>query len=134
MNQGSVKVLLLGESEIGSSFLLRRLEQRGCRCWYARSAEEGFALFDRHGFHLILSTSPLRKANPLLALLGESNCTVYYCYPVEDSCWWLPLMHHGQKCLGAPALRPSEFVDALDQMVREIQLEGMAAAKEPQEV
>ncbi len=134
MNQACVKVLLLGESAEGSSYLLRRLEQRGCRCWFATSTEEALALFERHAFHLILSTSPLHQKNPLIDAVGGANCRVFSCYPVEDGCWWLPLVHHGQKCLGAPALRPSEFVSLLDRLVTEIELEDVAAAKEPQEV
>jgi hypothetical protein len=120
MSQQSVRVLLLGESEKGSSFLARFLEQRGCNCWFAKSAEEGLTLFDKYKFQLVLSTRPLRLANPMVARLGESSCSAFYCQPVEDGCWWLPLVDHGKKCLGAPALRPSEFVSTLDQIVRGI--------------
>src|SRR5271154_5439931 len=35
--------------------------------------------------------------------LGGSNSTVFYSCPIEDGCWWLPLVRCGQKCLGAPA-------------------------------
>lgn len=120
MSQDSVRVLLLGESEMGSSYLARFLEQRGCNCWFAKSTEEGLTLFDRYKFQLVLSTKPLRLANAMVAALGDSSCSVFYCQPVEDGCWWLPLIDHGKKCLGAPALRPSEFVSALGRIVREI--------------
>jgi hypothetical protein len=133
MIQGCVKVLLLGQSAKGSSYLLRRLEQRGCHCSFATSAEEALTLFERHAFHLILSTSPLHQANPLIDAVGESNCRVFCCYPVEDGYWWLPLERHGQKGPGAPAFRPSEFLSLLDRLVTEIKLEDVAA-KEPQEV
>ncbi len=126
MIQARVNVLLLGESERGSSYLLRRLQERGCHCSFATSAEEALALFDRHAFHLILSTSPLHQANPSIALLGESNCSAFYCYPVEDDCWWLPLVRRGQECEAVPALRPSEFFSLLDQLVREIKLADIA--------
>jgi hypothetical protein len=56
----------------------------------------------------------------MIALLGRSNCHVFYAYPVENGCWWLPLMSGGQECLGAPALRPREFVGVLDQTLKEI--------------
>ena len=121
MRRNIVRVLLLGESEKGSSFLARFLEQRGCHCWFASSTEEGLTLFGRYKFHLVLSTRPLRQANSMVARLGESSCSVFYCQPVEDGCWWLPLVDHGRKCLGAPALRPSEFVSALGQIVNEFQ-------------
>jgi len=127
MNQEGIKVLLLGESAMGASLLLRRLEQRGCRCWFAVSPEEGIDLFNQHVFHLILNTGPVGRANSMIALLGEANCSVYCAYPVEDSCLWLPLMDHGRKCLGAPALRPSEFLVVLDDLITEIESEQLVA-------
>jgi hypothetical protein len=47
---------------------------------------------------------------------------------VEDSCLWLPLVNHGEKCPGTPALRPSEFISVLDQIVKEIESQDTAAA------
>jgi CheY-like chemotaxis protein len=134
MNQGGIKVLLMGEDARGSSFLSRHLEQRGCQCWFATSTEEGLSLAARHAFHLVLSTSPMQQANPILSLLTGSDCSVFYCLPLEDSCWWLPLVRNGQKCLGAPALRPSEFVGLLDEVLREIDLNGVTALNQLQEV
>jgi hypothetical protein len=83
-------------------------------------------LVDDHPFQLILSTLPLRRLDPLLDLLGESDCTVFFTCPVEDGCWWVPLLRHGQKCLGAPALLPSEFVELLPGLVKEIAAGGSA--------
>jgi hypothetical protein len=133
MNQDSVRVLLLGECAKGSSHLLWHLEQRGCHCWFATSAEQGIALFKKHRFPLILSASPVRQATRMIALLGRSNCSVFYAYPVENGCWWLPLINGGQKCFGAPALRPSEFADVLDQKLKEIRTNHFAAPKRLQE-
>lgn len=126
MSQGTVRVLLLGGSEKSSSFLAWHLERHGCHCWFATSPEEALALFERYNFQLVLSTKPLRLANAMVARLGESRCNVFYCQPVEDGCWWLPLVDHGKKCMGSPALRPSEFVSALDQIVREIRSAALA--------
>jgi hypothetical protein len=126
MSQDSFRVLILGESEKGSSYLAWHLEHHGCQCWFARSTEEALALFGRYKFQLVLSTKPLRLANTMVARLEESSCSVFYCQPVEDDCWWLPLMDHGRKCMGAPALRPSEFVSVLDQLVGEIESTAVA--------
>src|ERR1017187_6627951 len=48
MSQGTVRVLLLGETARASSHLLWHLERRGCYCWFATSAEQGVALFNKH--------------------------------------------------------------------------------------
>lgn len=134
MNHGTVSVLLLGERESGLSYLRQQLENRGCRCWFARSSKEGLALFGRHCFQLILSTTSPHETNSLLSELGDSACTVYSCYPVEDGCWWLPMARHGQNCFGAPGLRPSEFVAGLDEMLREITSMNGLNARESEEV
>jgi hypothetical protein len=126
VNPDCVNVLVLGESAEGSSFLLRRLQKWGCDCSFATSTEEAFALIDHHTFHLVLSTFPLRGLDPLLGQLGESDCTVFFTCPVEDGCWWVPLMRHGQKCLGTPALLPSEFAELLPRLLKEIATEGSA--------
>lgn len=126
VSQG-VKVLLLGESAQGLSFLLRRLEQLGCDCMVATSTEGAIALIEWQHFHLILCTRPLHEIDPLLPLLSESDCTVFCSYPVQDGCWWLPFVRHGQKCLGAPAFRPSEFTGFLGQLIKDIELNEVTA-------
>jgi hypothetical protein len=126
VSQG-IKVLLLGESVQGVSYLLRRLEQLGCDCMFATSTEGAIALMDRHNFHLILSTLPLHEIDPLLPLLRESDCAVFCSYPVQDGCWWLPFVRHGQKCLGAPAFRPNEFTGFLGQLIKGIELDEVMA-------
>ena len=42
-------------------------------------------------------------------------------------------MKSGRKCLGAPALRPREFVTVLDEMLEEIRIACIAVPKGPQE-
>jgi hypothetical protein len=126
LDTDSVNVLVLGESAKGSSHLLRRLQNWGCDCSFATSPEEALALVDHHTFRLILSTLPLHGLDPLLDQLGESDCTVFFTSPFEDGCWWVPLVRHGQKCLGTPALLPSEFAELLPHLLKEIAAEGSA--------
>jgi hypothetical protein len=133
MSQEAVRVLLLGRCARGSSHLLWHLGRRGCHCWFAASAVEAVALFHQYKFHVILSTSPMHQATQMMSLLGGSNCSVFYAYPVEQGCWWLPLMNRGQKCFGAPALRSSEFADVLDQALERIRARNFAAPKMLQE-
>ena len=116
-----VNVLLFGEGGRASSSLLHYLEQSGCRCYIAASVEEALTLSEYHAFHLILSSRSLRETSRVLALCGESDCTGFFFLPVEDGGWWVPLMRHGQKCLGEPAARRSEFLGLLDELLREIE-------------
>jgi hypothetical protein len=131
MGRDLVSVLILGERPEGSSYLMSHLEQRGCRCLFARSLDEALAQFEPQSFDLILSARPMPRAEELQHLLSGAPSTAYYCFRVEDGCWWLPLLFRGQKCLGAPAFRPSEFIGELDRLVqlilREAQGDGASA-------
>jgi len=133
MNQDAVRVLLLGEYSKEAQRLMWHPGQRGCHCCFAASAEEAVALFHQCEVHLILSTSPVHQATKIVSLLGRFNCSVFYAYPVDQGCWWLPLMNGGQKCFGAPALRPSEFGDVLVQKLKEIRAGHFTAPKRLQE-
>ena len=119
MSQECVKVLLLGESQEDWCHLALHLEDQGCDCWLAKSTEDALTLLDRQKFQLVLTAKPLLLANAMVERLEELNCSVFYRYPVGDGCWWLPAMDRGKECLGATALRPREFVSALNQIVRE---------------
>jgi hypothetical protein len=128
MSNDTVKVILLGESEANWFYLERRLEQNGCHCRFVKSPEEALELIEGEGFQLILSAKPLRLANSTIAHMRESNCSAFYRFPVENGCWWLPVVSHGKKCLGDPAMRPSEFVNTLDQIVGEVETPATALA------
>jgi hypothetical protein len=121
MSTKAITVLLVGESAKGSSSLLRHLEKRGCECYVATSGSEAARLLVDHVFDLILCTDLMEGINALIASVVGSSTTLFRCYPVEDGCWWLPAVRHGEKCLGASALRPGEFASALDEIVDEIE-------------
>ena len=112
-------VLLLGESEAGWASLHKQLQKRGCRCQFAHSPKEALATGGPHAFDLILSTMPVARIEPFVAELGDAQSNVFYCHPVEDGCWWLPVVRHGRQCFGAPGVRGGEFLAILDQMIRD---------------
>ena len=117
MEESRVNVLLIGESEQACRHLARRLEKRGCRCWFASRLEDVRLLLSQRSFQLILSSRPVTQKSGLMELFSRSACSVFYSYPVEDSCLWLQAARDGQACFGLPALRPGEFARALDQIV-----------------
>jgi hypothetical protein len=120
MSRGRVSVLLVGESARGFSFLLEHLEKRGCDCFVAASGSEAARLCAGRIFDLVLCTDRIESTSTLIASLIGSRTTLFCSHPVEDSCWWLPAVRAGKKCLGTPALRPSEFANILDKMVDKI--------------
>jgi|SRR5579859_149800 len=108
-----LRVLMVGTSAKGASFLLQCLEKRGCECHMAISSAEAALLFSKRGFDLVLCTGWMRGMNGLIATLIGSRASLFCSHPVEDSCLWLPVVRDGEKCLGAPALRPGEFARAV---------------------
>ena len=116
------KALLIGESPQGSSNLAKRLQERGCECEFAVSYREACSRLMGEGFALVLSPMRLRDSSlfPLIGLLDGSGITLFYFHAVEDGCLWLPALRRGQKCFGSSAMRPSEFVAALDDVIEGI--------------
>jgi hypothetical protein len=116
------KALLIGESRQGSSYLAKRLQERGFRCEFATSYEEIRSLIRAQRFDLVLGPTKLRNVSllPLLDWLAGSTATLFYSQAVEEGCWWLPALRHGERCFGSCALRPSEFMSALDETISEV--------------
>lgn len=128
----AINVLLIGESARSFSHIVERLERYGCRCRFADSYEEARRLLSAQDFELVLSVIPPREnaISSLANLLVGTRASVYYAQPVEDGCWWLPALRFGQRCFGAPALRPSEFAILLGEIVETIHT-GKESEPEP---
>lgn len=56
----------------------------------------------------------------MMAMLAGSRVTMFHMLPVEESCWWLPVLRYGENCLGTPAFRPREFTYVLAEIVKGI--------------
>ena len=121
-NVNQISALLIGESSQGSGLLSTRLEARGCACNFAASAMDACAQLRVREFDLALSPLRLREVSlfPLIDSLEGSRTSLYYFRPVEEGCWWLPALRFGKKCFGSNALRPSEFIATLEQLIDEI--------------
>ena len=73
------------------------------------------------GYEVVLLDSSVttEQRRRLAAGLIGSNASIYYSFPVENGCWWLPLLRCGQDCHGAPAFRRSEFPLELERVLSE---------------
>lgn len=123
------KVLMLGENPAGWLSLQKQLEKRGCRCWFARSASEALEVNGLQDYDLILSGIPVSQIDSCLSDLSGFQPNVFYCHPVEDGCWWLPVVRHGRKCFGAPGVRGREFMGILDQIIRDRSAEPIVSGE-----
>ena len=117
----NLKVLLVGESAQGSSYLANRLRLWGCQCEFATSCEEMLALLKDEDVYLVLCPLRLNRRSllPLMELFEGSRISLFYSLQVEETCWWLPGLRHGRKCYGSGAVLPSEFILVLDEAVEQ---------------
>jgi len=121
-----IRVLLVGGSP--QSFFLHRqhLERNGCECEFAECERTAWEILGHRQFDLVLSLHPSRgTGNPSLGvLLSGSPTTLFYALRVEVGYWWVPILRLGEECFGAPVLRPSQFPDALSEVLKEIRAEA----------
>lgn len=117
-----IRVLLVGDSPQLYFFYQKHLERNGCECEFAECERVAWEMLGQRQFDLVLSLHTSRgKCRPSLAvLLSGSPTTLFYALRVEVGCWWVPLLRLGEECFGAPALRPREFANALDEVLKEI--------------
>lgn len=114
-----VSVLLVGESpHLISSF--RRLEKLGCQCHFAKSHQEVSKFLSQTKLDVILSIYTHQSLSEMMALLAGLRVSMFYMLPVEEGCWWLPVLRYGENCLGTAAFRPSQFTYVLAEIVRGI--------------
>jgi CheY-like chemotaxis protein len=115
-------VLLVGQNWHSAQALSERLHRWGFRCHLASNMRAASDLLSSHPVDLVLSNTHLSDGTGfgLLAALAGLPVTVFLCLPVEDSCFWLPAIDGGKDCLGLPALRPSEFASALEEMAQSL--------------
>jgi hypothetical protein len=125
VKNGDILVLLLGESSGSFHLLQKSLERRHCSCLRVHSYEQAHHLLGEETPDIVLSAIPPQPGaiSSLTGRLTGSKASFYYAYPVENGCWWLPALHRGELCFGAPAMRPSKFAGLLDQVVEEIRSE-----------
>jgi CheY-like chemotaxis protein len=113
-------VLLVGQNFHTASVLTDRLHQWKFQCHFANTKRAASELLSSQPVDLVLSNTYLSDGTgfSLLMTLARLPVSAFLCFPVENSCLWLPAIDGGKTCLGLPALRPSEFGRTLEEMAR----------------
>jgi hypothetical protein len=122
-------VLLVGPNFYSARILTTALLTWKFQCYFARTLQAASDLLDSHQFDLVLSNTYLPDGTgfALLAAVAHLRVSAYLCLPVEKSCLWLPAIDAGKKCLGLPALRPTEFARELEEMARSLSARTQAS-------
>ncbi len=113
-------VLLVGRNGSWGSVVLKSLQKFGCELTFEppHKVTPAFAKSGLYDFILLDSTVPPEQRRELTAALAGSNVSVFYTFPVEYGCWWLPALRRGKDCRGEPAFRRQEFPAELERGLR----------------
>ncbi len=115
-------VLLVGQSFQSPNGPTNRLRRWGFRCHFAGNMRTARELLGSIRVDVVLSDMHLSDGTgiAMLGIFAGLAVTAFLCFPLETSCFWLPAIDAGKKCLGLPALRPAEFAKALEEMARSL--------------
>jgi hypothetical protein len=112
-------ILLVGRTGAWGASILQPLEKLGCDLLLV-SPEDMTTVMSRENEHEIIlldsTVSPEQRRMLVTELIGTA-ATIFYTFPVENGCWWVPTLVHGQDCHGAPAFRGKDFPQELERIL-----------------
>ena len=123
MNLPEAGVLFVGEFPALSASVARVLKSWGRECRYAATCEQAMAALEQRGFRLVLSKAKLPdgSARQLISTIEKNSGWLFVSFPVEDGCWWIPVMEKGQTRMEAVALHSREFSKVLLNVVKALE-------------
>jgi hypothetical protein len=117
----SPNVLLVGRNGSWGTLVLRSLEKFRSELSFAapHTVTPEYARKGAYDLILLDSTVSPEQRRQLAADLTRSEVSIFYTFPVENGCWWLPTLRRGQDCHGTPAFRRNEFPFELERILRD---------------
>lgn len=112
-------VLFVGEYPGLSASVARVLNGLGCERRFEASCGDALAALRTMKYRVVLSKAKLADGNArqLIPLTQAVSGWLFLSFPVEDGCWWIPLMQAGELCTEAVALHSREFSKSLIRIV-----------------
>ena len=113
-------VLLVGRNGSWGTLVLKSLEKFGSELSFVAPQTVTSKYVRNGGYNLILldsTVSPEQRRQLASELIG-SEASIFYTFPVENGCWWLPTLRRGQDCHGTPAFRRNEFPFELERILQ----------------
>jgi hypothetical protein len=113
-------VLLVGRNGSWGTPVLKSLEKFESELFYVAPETVTSEYVRKGAYNLILldSTVPAEQRRQLASELLGSNVSIFYTFPVENGCWWLPTLRRGKDCHGTPAFRRNEFPFELERILQ----------------
>jgi hypothetical protein len=112
-------VLLVGRNGSWGKSVLKALDKVGSELSLVAPLGLTAEYVRNRGYDLVLldSSVPPELRRQLASDLVGSDASIFYPFPVENGCWWLPALRRGEYCHGAPAFRRSEFPVELERIL-----------------
>jgi hypothetical protein len=114
-------ILLVGRNGSWGTLVLKSLEKYGAELSFAPPQTVTAEHVRKGAYNIILldSTVPSEQRRQLASQLTGSSISIFYSFPVENGCWWLPTLRHGQDCHGTLAFRRNEFPNELERILQD---------------
>jgi len=114
-------VLLVGRNGSWGTAVIRCLEKFRSEFSFVAPQTVTPEFVRKGAYNLILldSTVPPEQRRQLASGLIGSEASIFYTFPVENGCWWLPTLRRGRDCHGTPAFRRNEFPFELERILQD---------------
>ncbi len=105
------RILMVGRNTSWGAHLQLTLKELGCDFAFAASlrATPEFAIKRSVALLLLDSTVPPAHRKKLAAGLAGTVASIFQLFPVENDCWWLPVLVKGEDCFGSPGFRTKDL-------------------------
>jgi hypothetical protein len=113
--------LLVGRDTSWGFPLLRSLVRFGSEFSFVQPLRVTAEFVRKGAYTLILidSTVPMGQRKQLVCGMVGSDASIFYAYPVENGCWWVPVLLSGEDCYGSPAFRTDQLLAELEHILSE---------------
>lgn len=113
-------MLFVDDSPEPSASVARALSSLQCEWWYAASCEEALAAMEERTFRVVLSKFKLADGSGkrLIPAVQMASAWLFLSFPVEEGCWWIPVIEAGRLSVKVAALHSREFRSALVKIVK----------------
>jgi hypothetical protein len=113
-------VLLVGRNISWGPSLLNLIMKIGPEPVFVSPLRATSKIVKEGAYSLVLlgSCVPREQRTQVVSNLVGSVASLFYAYPVETGCWWLPALLLGKDCHGAPAFRTTDFLRELERLLQ----------------
>jgi hypothetical protein len=110
-NPAKVGVLLVGDCLMLGASPAQALSSLRCEWWYAASCEKALAAMEERTFRVVLSKFKLADGSGrrLIPAVQMASAWLFLSFPVEEGCWWIPVIEAGQLPVKVSAVHSRQF-------------------------